>query len=59
VTSNLNINFLLRPDVADTIAEAGIVRLGRRLAYADVALLTAGKPDLVAHATGTYALPRT
>ena len=58
VTSNLNINFLLRPDVADVVADARIMRLGRRLAYADVQLTSAGRPELIAHATGTYALPR-
>ncbi|MEQ1714434.1 MAG: PaaI family thioesterase [Hyphomicrobium sp.] len=58
VTSNLNITFLLRPEAVDVIAHARIIRLGRRLAYADVELVSIGKTDMIAHATGTYALPR-
>ena len=56
VTSNLNINFLLRPGPADLIAEAQVIRIGRRLAYAEVRLLSDDSLDLVAHATGSYAL---
>jgi uncharacterized protein (TIGR00369 family) len=57
VTSNLNITFLLRPPPRDVIAETRLVRVGRRLAYADVALYSDGGSDIIAHATGTYALP--
>lgn len=56
VTSNLSINFLLRPDPVDVVAEASIIRLGRRLAYAEVALRSVGREDIIAHATGSYAL---
>lgn len=56
VTSNLNITFLLRPDPVDPIAEARLIRIGRRLAYAEVSLYSAGRTDLIAHATGTYAM---
>lgn len=56
VTSNLNINFLLRPDAVDTIAEARLIRIGRRLAYAEVGLYSNGRDDMIAHATGSYAL---
>jgi uncharacterized protein (TIGR00369 family) len=58
VTANLNINFLLRPDPVDLLADGTLIRVGRRLAYADVRILSAGRPDIVAHATGSYALPR-
>jgi len=58
VTSNLNITFLTRPEQRDLIAETRIIRLGRRLAYAEVALRSEGHEDMVAHATGTYAIPR-
>lgn len=58
VTSNLNITFLLRPEAVDVRAHARIIRLGRRLAYADVELHSIGKDEMIAHATGTYALPR-
>ncbi len=56
VTSNLNINFLLRPDPVDPIAEVSLIRIGRRLAYAEVALYSDGREDIIAHATGSYAL---
>ena len=56
VTSNLSINFLSRPDPVNVVAEATLLRVGRRLAYAEVGVYSEGRPDLVAHATGTYAL---
>lgn len=61
VTSNLSINFLKKPAAADLIADARVLRLGRRIAFCEVRLLS---PDpesdeeiLVAHVTGSYALP--
>ena len=58
VTSHLNINFLARPAPVDLLAEARILRLSRRQAVCEVSLYSAGQPDtLVAHVTGTYALP--
>lgn len=56
VTSNLSINFLLRPDPVDVVAEAHLIRIGRRLAYAEVALFSVGREEMIAHATGSYAL---
>ena len=58
VTSNLNMNFLVRPAPSDLIADARVIRMGKRLAYAEVELFSEGQADLVAHATGTYALFR-
>lgn len=57
VTSNLSINFLLRPDPVDLIAEVNLIRIGRRVAYAEVALYSDGREEMIAHATGSYALP--
>lgn len=57
VTSNLTIHFLRAPKPADLIAEAELLRLGRRLAVIEVTLTSAGDEKPVAHATGTYALP--
>ncbi|WP_041770921.1 PaaI family thioesterase [Metapseudomonas resinovorans] len=58
VTSNLNINFLARPRPVDLFAEARILKLGRRQAVCEVSLYSEGEQDnLVAHVTGTYALP--
>ena len=56
VTSNLSINFLLRPEPVDVVAEAHLIRIGRRLAYSEVALFSVGRDDMIAHATGSYAL---
>ncbi len=57
VTSNLNTTFLRRPQAVDVIAEARLIRCGKRLAYGEVTLFSDGEPEPVAHATGTYALP--
>lgn len=58
VTSNLNINFLARPAPTDLLAEATILRLSKRQAVCEVLLYSAGeRENLVAHVTGTYALP--
>jgi len=57
VTTNLSINFLRRPKPADVIAEARVLKLGKRLAVGDVALYSDGEPEMVAHATLTYSLP--
>jgi len=58
VTSNLTIHFLRAPRPADLVAEAEVLRMGRRLAVIEVTIAAVGeeaKP--VAHVTGTYALP--
>ena len=58
VTANLNINFLSRPQPVDLLAEARILRLTRRQAVCEVALYSQGcEQAMVAHVTGTYALP--
>jgi uncharacterized protein (TIGR00369 family) len=57
VTTNLNINFLTRPRPGDMLAEARIIKLGRRLAVGEIQLYSEGCEDMVAHATGTYAIP--
>lgn len=57
VTTNLNINFLRKPDQNDLIAEAEIIKLGKRLAVGEVRLRSDGSEDLVAQATLTYSVP--
>jgi uncharacterized protein (TIGR00369 family) len=58
VTSNLNTTFLRRPKPAAVIAEARLIRCGKRLAYGEVTMFSEGdEQEPVAHATGTYALP--
>lgn len=59
VTQNLNINFLARPEPRDLIAEAEIIRLGRRSAVLEVRLFSDSSDKMVAHVTGIYALPVT
>jgi uncharacterized protein (TIGR00369 family) len=58
VTTHLSIDFLRRPAAADIIAEAELMKLGKRLAVGTVAIRSAGGADLVAHATSTYSIPQ-
>jgi uncharacterized protein (TIGR00369 family) len=57
VTSNLNMSFLRGVAVAPVIAEAVLLKLGRRLATVDVRLSQEGQSGPVAQATVTYAIP--
>jgi uncharacterized protein (TIGR00369 family) len=57
VTTNLNINFLAKPQARDMIAKVRLLRLGRRLAVAEVEMFSDGASDPVAHAVASYALP--
>lgn len=57
VTSNLNVNFMQRPDQVALIAEATILKLGKRMAFCEVGIRSEGSEDLVAHVTGSYSLP--
>jgi len=57
VTINLTINFLRKPPAADLFAEARLIKLGKRLAVADVGIRSEGEDELVAHATSTYSIP--
>ena len=57
VTTSLNINFLTRPEPRDLVARVRLIRLGRRLAVGEAEIFSDGLPDMVAHATATYALP--
>ncbi|MGH8528259.1 MAG: PAQR family membrane homeostasis protein TrhA [Nevskiales bacterium] len=59
VTTDLNFHFLRRPAPADVIAEAELLKLGSKLAVCSVCMRSAADGALVAHATGTYALPPT
>src|SRR5437660_8593611 len=57
VTTNLSINFLRRgvPD-HDIIAEAKLLKLGKRLAVGEVLLFSASS-EPIAHVTTTYSIP--
>src|SRR5437764_15198810 len=57
VTVNLNINFLRKPPRCDLLAEARLLKLGRRLATGEIAIRADGGPQILAHATATYSIP--
>jgi uncharacterized protein (TIGR00369 family) len=57
VTTNLTINFLKKPAQRDLCAEARLIKLGKRLAVAEVAIRSEGDDEMVAHATSTYSIP--
>lgn len=57
VTTNLTMNFLRKAGANPIIAEAKVMKMGRRLAVAAVELVAATTDELVAHATATYAIP--
>lgn len=58
VTSNITLNFLLKPAARDLIADCRLFRVGRTLAFGEVSLRSDGAEAIVAHATGTYAIPQ-
>ena len=56
MTTNLTINFLRKPAPRDLLAEARLLKLGKRLAVGEVAIRSEGEEDLVAHVTSTYSI---
>jgi len=59
VTTSLSVNFLRKPS-ADRriIGVCKLIKVGRALAVGEVSLYSEGLTDLVAHAVGTYSIPR-
>jgi uncharacterized protein (TIGR00369 family) len=57
VTTNLTMNFLRKAGATDIIAEARVLKMGRRLAVAAVELVAADTDEMIAHATASYAIP--
>jgi uncharacterized protein (TIGR00369 family) len=58
VTTNLNINFLRKGAPGqDVLAEARLLKLGKRLAVGEVSLLSGESVDPIAHVTATYSIP--
>src|ERR1700741_67696 len=57
VTTNLNINFLRKPEARDLVAECRLLKLGKRLAVGEVTICSDGVPEPVAHVTSTYSIP--
>ncbi len=57
VTTNLHMNFLRAAGNKAVIAEATILKQGKRLAVTEVTITPEGSDDPVAHATATYSIP--
>lgn len=58
VTADLNLRFLAKGAVGDVIADARILKLGRKLVVLESRVFSSADPDrLVLHATGSYARP--
>jgi acyl-coenzyme A thioesterase PaaI-like protein len=59
VTTSLTVNFLRKPASGqDILGVCKLMKAGRSLAVGEVWLYSAGSDEPVAHAVGTYALPR-
>lgn len=57
VTTNLNINFLRKPGPTALIADARLLRVGKRLVFGEVTIYSEGEEAPVAHVTSTYSIP--
>ncbi|MBR9825579.1 MAG: PaaI family thioesterase [Alphaproteobacteria bacterium] len=57
VTTNLNINFMRKPEPGTLIGKVRLLKLGKRLAVTDCEIRSEGSDDILAHATATYSLP--
>lgn len=57
VTTNLNINFIAKPQPRDLIGECKMFKIGKRLAVGEVIIHSDHSRETVAHATGTYSIP--
>jgi uncharacterized protein (TIGR00369 family) len=57
VTTSFHIDFLRKPELVDVVAEGTLLKLGSRLAVAEVAMYSAGSSDLLAKAQVTYSIP--
>jgi uncharacterized protein (TIGR00369 family) len=57
VTTNLSINFLRKPGTADLIAQARLLKAGKRLVVGEVTIYSEGQSEPVAHVMATYSIP--
>lgn len=57
VTTSLNINFMRGCAAGEIVADARLLKLGRRLAVGEVSIHPVGSDELIAHATVTYSIP--
>jgi acyl-coenzyme A thioesterase PaaI-like protein len=59
VTTSLTINFLRKPSAdKDIVGICKLIKVGRSLAVGEVALYSEGVEGMVAHAVGTYSIPK-
>ena len=59
VTTSLNINFLTKPPAGrDLLGKCKLLKLGKSLAIGEVSIFSEGTDNPVAHAVGTYSIPR-
>lgn len=59
VTTSLSVNFLRKPSPDKRIVGVcKLIKVGRTLAVGEVALYSQGDEAMVAHAVGTYSIPR-
>jgi uncharacterized protein (TIGR00369 family) len=57
VTTNLNVNFMRKPEAGRLIGEGRLMKLGRSLAVGDFTIWSNGNSEPVAHVTMTYSIP--
>lgn len=58
VTADMNLRFLSKGALDDVLAEATVLKFGRKLVVMECRVWSAAEPErLVMHATGSYALP--
>ena len=57
VTTSLAVNFLRKPPLADLLAEARLLKVGKTLAFGEILLHSEGDSRVVAHCTSTYSIP--
>jgi uncharacterized protein (TIGR00369 family) len=57
VTTNLNINFLRKPGRTALVADCRLLKVGKSLAFGEIAIRSDGIEEPVAHATATYSIP--
>ena len=57
VTASMNINYLHKPNATAVFGECRLLRLDKRSAVCEVSMRNDRDGHLVAHATGTFAIP--
>ena len=57
VSTNVNINFLRKPQPKPLQARASILKLGRQLVVTDILISSVDDGEILAHATATYSMP--